>query len=171
MSDGPASLTVAAVDGFDEAQFVATFGAIYEDAPELAVRAWSRRPYGDREGLIDAFVAVAGALDRDATLVLLRAHPELGSRRPMAVASTAEQAAAGLDRMDEQLRAQIAADNARYRERFGFPFIIAVRGLGTADVAAALAARLASTPEAELDTARAEVQKIARIRIEQLVAP
>jgi 2-oxo-4-hydroxy-4-carboxy-5-ureidoimidazoline decarboxylase len=170
MGDAP-PLTIAAVDALERDAFVATFGAVYEDSPALAARAWDAHPFGTRAGLVDAFVGVVEELDDAATLTLLRAHPELGNRGPMAAASTSEQAGAGLDRMDDELRAQIAADNLRYRERFGFPFIIAVRGLDTADIATALAQRLEHAPDVELDEARVQVEKIARLRIEQLVVP
>ncbi|MCU1459920.1 MAG: decarboxylase [Actinomycetia bacterium] len=169
--DGDPPLPIAAVDGFDRGRFVEIFGGVYEDSPELAAAAWAHRPFADRAALVAAFVAAADDLDADATITLLRAHPELGAQGSMAAASTREQASAGLDRMDGELRARVAADNIRYRERFGFPFIIAVRGLTTADIAAAMTERLGHTPDVELAEARTQVQRIARLRVEQLVAP
>ncbi len=163
--------TVAEVDAMDEAAFVAVLGHVYEDSPHLAAAAWSRRPFGSRDALVAAFVAVADELDDDAVLVLLRAHPQLAADRPMAAASVSEQRGAGLRDLDAEARARITAGNAAYLDRFGFPFIIAVKGLGPADVAAAMDARLGNDAAVERATALTQVQRIAALRIEDAVAP
>ena len=72
---------------------------------------------------------------------------------------------------DEQVRREIEVGNARYLERFGFPFIIAVRGLQPADVAAALSERLHHDESEERATSFAQVKRIAELRIAQVVAP
>lgn len=148
-----------------------TFGAVYESSPQLAAAAYSRCPFATRADLIEAFDAAAEGLDDTAALTLLRAHPVLGATGPMAKASQDEQASAGLSDIESDRRERLRIDNARYLESFGFPFIIAVRGLTVDDIDAALTRRLENTVETERATAMAEVRKIAALRIEQLVAP
>jgi 2-oxo-4-hydroxy-4-carboxy-5-ureidoimidazoline decarboxylase len=112
-------------------------------------------------------------LDEAGCLALLCAHPELAA--PAGAALTAdshrEQQSAGLTDLDAQIGERIRSGNARYRERFGFPFIIAVDGLGPADVAAALDERLGHGATEERATALAQVARIAQGRIARIVAP
>ena len=153
----------------DEATFLATYGHVYEDSPELARAVWARGPFADRAALVEAFQAVAAELDDDAVLALLRAHPQLAVKGPMAEASVSEQAGAGLTGEDPVLD-EIRAGNGAYLERFGFPFIIAVKGLGPTEIAAALAERLGHDEATERRTALEQVQRIAALRIEQVDA-
>lgn len=164
------TVTVAALDAMDDAAFVAALGHVYEDSPHLAAAAGVARPFGDRDALVAAFEAVADALDADAGLALLRAHPELGARVAMGDASRSEQTGAGLT-ADDPLVVRIQEQGRAYRERFGFPFIIAVKGLGPADIAAALDRRSAHDESTERAEALRQVQRIARLRIEAAVAP
>ena len=164
-------LSIAAVNALDEAAFVATFGELFEATPSLAAPAHRSTPFTDRAALVAAFQAATATLSDGEVLALLQAHPMLGASGPMAAASVDEQASAGLHGLDHDLRRQIAADNARYLDRFGFPFIIAVRGLGVADIAAALASRLGNPADEERATALEQVRRIAALRLERLVAP
>lgn len=165
------SLTVDEVNGLDEAEFLAVLGHVFEDSPELALSARAAAPFADRAALVAAFQATASQLDEDAVLALLRAHPQLGATKPMAAASVEEQRGAGLSAIEDERRAELAAGNAAYLERFGFPFIIAVRGLTPDDIAAALAERLGHDASEERRTAFEQVQRIAELRIVQAVAP
>jgi len=164
-----AVLTIDDVNALDEDAFVAAFGHVYEDTPVLAASAWRRRPFADCDALEAAFVGATDDLDEDGVLALLRAHPQLAAAAPMAAASIDEQRSAGLASLDDRARDEIRAGNARYRERFGFPFIIAVRGLAPADIAAALTERLGNDQDEERKTALEQVQRIAVLRVGQLV--
>jgi 2-oxo-4-hydroxy-4-carboxy-5-ureidoimidazoline decarboxylase len=164
-----APLTVEAVNAMDRDEFVAAFGHVLEHSPAHAASAWTKSPFADRAAIVDAFVAVLEALDEPDALELLCAHPELGSRRPMATASVTEQAGAGLDRIASEGQRRLDADNRRYRERFGFPFIVAVRGMTSADVAVALAGRLDHDHATERAEALRQVARIAAFRVEEAV--
>lgn len=164
-------LTLDAVNQLDQREFVEAFGAIFEASPHIALDAWARGPFHDRAGLIDAFDRAAAELSDEDALALLRAHPTLGATGPMATASQEEQASAGLSEIEQERRERLRIDNARYLERFGFPFIIAVRGLGVDDIAAALATRVEGLPDAERVTALLQVRKIGALRLEQRVEP
>jgi 2-oxo-4-hydroxy-4-carboxy-5-ureidoimidazoline decarboxylase len=163
--------TIDDVNRFALDGFLATFGQVYESTPALAEAAWGSRPFADRDALVGAFRAAAGRLDGPAVLTLLRAHPELGAGGAMTASSTDEQRSAGFSDLDDQTRVRIVTANSRYYERFGFPFIIAVRGLGLADIAAALDERLGHDAAEEQAAALAQVQRIAELRIIQLVDP
>ena len=172
---GAKLLTVDAVNTFDAPAFAARFGDVAEASPWIAEAAFEARPFADREALVAAFVAVVRAAPRERQLALLRAHPDLAGRAAMAgemaEESRREQAGAGLDRLTAEEFARFHDLNARYRERFGFPFIFAVKGATKEAILAAFEARIDNDAGTERATALANVERILRFRIEDRVAP
>jgi 2-oxo-4-hydroxy-4-carboxy-5-ureidoimidazoline decarboxylase len=165
---------LADVNGLDRAAFVAAFGSVFEHSPWVAEDAAARRPFAGLDDLHGAFAAALRAAPRARQLALIRAHPELAGREAQAGEltreSAREQSSAGLDRLSgEQVRA-LRALNAAYRERFGFPLVICVREHSFASLMAFGAARLGHDAEAEVDVALGEIAKIARLRLEDVVA-
>jgi len=154
--------------------FVARFGGIYEHSPWVAEAVWDAGgppadPDTDPEALADAMAAAVEAAGEAAQLALLRAHPDLAGRLAVAGGLTAdsasEQAGAGLDRCTPQEFAEFQRLNAAYKARFGFPFIIAVRGLDRAAVLEAFRRRLGNDRAAEFREALDQVHRIARLRL------
>lgn len=141
--------------------------ALFEHSPWVEARADAQPSSGDRHADLMAVVAAASDEDR---LALIRAHPELAGKAAidgtLTRASAAEQASAGLDRLTPAEFARFHDLNARYRARFGFPFIICVRLTDKAGILAAMEARLANDPETEIAAAIDEIGKITRLRLE-----
>jgi OHCU decarboxylase len=168
-----ARYTLAELNALDQAGFVAALGWVFEGSPWVAERAWAARPFASRDALHAALVAVVQAARPEEQLALIRAHPDLGTRlgrADLSAASAAEQAGAGLDRLSEAEFARFQDLNARYRERFGFPFIIAVRRHTRASILAAFETRLQHDAATERATALAEIAEIARLRLADVVA-
>jgi OHCU decarboxylase len=119
-------------------------------------------------------MAVVDHATREEQLALIRAHPELLGRlaqaAPLSAQSTREQAGAGLTEASDTELAKLASLNAAYRAKFGFPFILAVRGMGRAQIVARLAERLAHSPEQEFAECLAQIARIARFRLGDLFA-
>ncbi|WP_337187989.1 2-oxo-4-hydroxy-4-carboxy-5-ureidoimidazoline decarboxylase [Phenylobacterium sp.] len=151
-----------------EAAFLARFGAVYEDSPWVAAGVWPDPP-DDLDGLAVAMAAVVDATPVERRLALIRAHPELAGRAKMADASVREQSGAGLDQCSPEEFAAFQRLNAAYGARFGFPFIVAVKGLTRTDILSAFEARLANAPEAEFAGAIAQIHRIARFRLADLL--
>jgi 2-oxo-4-hydroxy-4-carboxy-5-ureidoimidazoline decarboxylase len=149
--------------------FVAALGTIFEGSPWAAARAWRHRPFASLEGLHQAMLAEVSASSRDEQLGLLRAHPDLGTRARITGASAGEQAGAGLDRLTPAEFERLRALNTAYREKFGFPFLFAVKGSTKDDVLATLAARLPATVDDEFAEALRQVSRIAWFRLQDLV--
>ena len=168
-------LTIDAVNALDAAVFTARFGDVAEASPWVAEAAFASRPFPDRKALVEAFAGAVRTAPRAAQLALLRAHPDLAGRAAMAgeVAeeSQREQAGAGLDRLTAGEFARFHELNTRYRERFGFPFIFAVKGATKEAILAAFEARVGNDAETERAAALANVEHILRFRIEDRVAP
>ncbi|PZQ63969.1 MAG: 2-oxo-4-hydroxy-4-carboxy-5-ureidoimidazoline decarboxylase [Phenylobacterium zucineum] len=149
-------------------EFLSRFGHVYETSPWVAEGVWPDPPT-DLDGLATAMAAVVDAAPRERRLALIRAHPELASRTKMAEASVQEQAGVGLDQCSAGEFAAFQRLNAAYNARFGFPFIFAVKGATRADILAAFEARLHNDPETEFQTAIAQIHRIARFRLADLL--
>jgi OHCU decarboxylase len=159
------------VSDLSHAGFVARFGPVYEASPWVAEGVWPAVEAGgldDPAALAAAMRAEVDAAPREMKLALIRAHPELASRARMAEASVKEQSGAGLDQCSAAEFAEFQRLNGAYNSRFGFPFIVAVKGLTRADILAAFAARLANDTDTEFATAMAQIHRIAGFRLADL---
>ncbi len=166
-------LTIDALRHMDRTRFVAAFGAIFEHSPWVAEGAWEAGPFETLEALHDAMMQVCRVAPRERRLALIRAHPDLAGKAAVAGAMTAEsteeQAGAGLDRLTPEEFARFQDLNESYKAKFGFPFVLAVKGHDKTSTLEAFAERLANTAEAEFDRALEEIGRIARFRLGQAV--
>jgi 2-oxo-4-hydroxy-4-carboxy-5-ureidoimidazoline decarboxylase len=162
-------MTLDELNASDRDGFVAALGAIFEDSPWAAERTWRHRPFASVEALHRAMRVEVSASSREEQLALLRAHPDLGTRARMTHASAGEQAGAGLDRLTPDEFDRLRQLNAAYREKFGFPFLFAVKGSTKHQVLAALEARLPAAPDDEFEEALRQVFRIAWFRLQDAV--
>ena len=165
---------LASVNTMDRPQFVATLGPAFEHSPWVAQGAWSARPFASVAALHAAMLAVVTSAPADTQLAFLRAHPELAGKEAQASTLTdesqLEQASAGLNALSRDEMAEMQRLNAAYRERHGFPFIIAARRHGKAQIFAELRRRLGEDSATERSEALAQIARISRLRVEALVA-
>ena len=168
-----ASLTLDQLNGLDRAAFVRTLGLVFERAPWVAENAWPARPFGSVDALHAAMCEVVRRASRDEQRALIAGHPDLAGKAAragaMTASSVAEQASAGLDRLDDAEFERFDRLNRAYRERFGFPFVIAVRRHDKTGMLAAFERRLGHTEEQEIAEAVAQIFEIARLRIDAIV--
>jgi 2-oxo-4-hydroxy-4-carboxy-5-ureidoimidazoline decarboxylase len=162
-------MTLDELNASNRDSFIAALGSIFEASPWAAQRAWPHRPFASLDALHRAMIAEVSASSRDEQLALLRAHPDLGTRAGMTRASAGEQAGAGLDRLTPDEFDRLRQLNTAYRDKFGFPFLLAVKGSTKHDVLAALAARLPATPDEEFAEAMRQVFRIAWFRLQDAV--
>ena len=154
--------------------FVAQLAGIFEHSPWIPERAWAARPFASIDTLHAAMLAVLDAASAEEKLGLIRAHPELAGKEAAAgtltAASTGEQRGAGLDQCSADELARLRQLNAAYQARFGFPFVIAVKGLSRYQIMDAVETRLAHDVATEFQTCLTEIGKIARFRLDALLA-
>lgn len=150
-------------------EFVAILGDTFENSPWVAEKAYAERPFSSLDELHRAMCVVVAAADPDAQLALIRAHPDLAGKAALAgeltAASSGEQAGAGLGGLTAAEYARFHALNDAYRARFGFPFVLAVKGHTKTSILAAFETRLTHDPDAERSAALAEIYRIARFRL------
>jgi 2-oxo-4-hydroxy-4-carboxy-5-ureidoimidazoline decarboxylase len=160
---------LAELNACDLPRFLEVCGPLYEHSPWVAERAFARRPFASREALHAALVAAVAAAAAEEQLALIRAHPDLVGRLAregrLTAASTAEQAAAGLDTVTAAEATAFERFNQDYRDRFGFPFVICARENRKDAILAAFPLRLAHSADEERATALAEIGKIGRLRL------
>ena len=147
---------------------------LYEHSPWIAERALRRRPFASLAQLKRAMVEVLAEAGRDAQVALIRAHPELAGKamvsKTLTAESTNEQTTSGLTNCSPQEFAHIQQLNADYNAKFGWPFILAVRGprgtgLSRAEIVATFARRLDNHPDYELAECLRNIHRIAEIRL------
>lgn len=160
----------------EKADFVAKFGGIFEHSPWIAERAWELElgPAHDTPaGLHNALARMFRSATEAERLGVLTAHPDLAGKlaaaKRLTAESTAEQASAGLDALTDAERARFTELNTAYVARHGFPFIIAVRDNTKASILAAFETRLNNDRATEFTTACAQVERIARLRLEDML--
>ena len=158
------------------ADFVGRFGGVFEHSPWITERAFDQGLPTDCDhatGLHGALCGVFRAASQAERLAVLRAHPDLAGRLALAGDltddSTREQASAGLDCLTREELARFTKLNDAYQQKFGFPFIMAVKGRSKGEILAAFETRIENDSETEFETACGEVERIALLRLEDLV--
>jgi OHCU decarboxylase len=166
-------MKIAALNTMDRAAFVAALGGIFERSPWVAERAFDARPVAGAHALHAAMMAAVRSAPADLRLSLLRAHPELAGkaavRGELTIDSTSEQSGAGLDRCSPEEFARLTALNAAYNAKFGFPFILAVKGYDRAGILREFARRVEHDRDTEYEEALAQIARITRFRLEALL--
>jgi 2-oxo-4-hydroxy-4-carboxy-5-ureidoimidazoline decarboxylase len=159
-------MTIADLNSLERADFVSAIGWVFEHSSWVAERAWMMRPFADAQALHRAMVDQVERLLPEEQLALLRAHPDLGTRARVSEASSMEQAGAGLDQLTQAEFERLRVLNEAYRDKFGFPFLLAVKGSTKHDILDALERRVQSSREEEYLVALDQVYRIARFRLE-----
>ncbi|HSF93952.1 MAG TPA: 2-oxo-4-hydroxy-4-carboxy-5-ureidoimidazoline decarboxylase [Thermohalobaculum sp.] len=154
------------------AEFLAAFGSVYEHSPWIAEAAADAGLGADADtaaGLAACLASVVDGAPPATKLALLRAHPDLAGKLALAGemtdSSVSEQASAGLDRCSPAELARFQELNDAYVGKFGFPFILAVRGYQRAEILEIFARRLENSPEVEFAEALRQVNRVASLRI------
>jgi len=166
-------MTLAELNARDRRGFVVALGGVFEDSPWVAEAAWPRHPFTTLDTLYRAMVDAVRGAGEDAQLALIRAHPELAGkaavRGRLTAHSKAEQSGAGLNQCSPQEFARLQELNRAYNAKFGFPFIIAVKGLDRAAIIERFAERLERDRATEFEEALQQIARIAWLRLEALV--
>lgn len=167
------TITMNELNGLAPQDFVRVLGSIFEHSPWVAEGVVQQRPFTDIAALHLAMAQCIEEAGHEAQLRLILAHPELAGkaavRGELTAESSAEQAGAGLDNCSPEEFATLTALNQAYREKFGFPFILAVRGYDRTGIIEQFQRRLGLAPEAEMAESLAQIYKIGRLRLDSLI--
>ncbi len=160
-----------------EQDFVDCFGGVYEHSPWIAVAVWRDgldESHDDVDGLADALAATVDRADAELRLNLINAHPDLAGRAAVSgeltPESTAEQANAGIDQCTTEEFSLFQDMNEKYKSKFGFTFVMAVKGSNRHKILDAFRRRVQNDPEVEFTQAIQEIHEIARLRLAEIAA-
>lgn len=166
-------MTLDSLNRADPDAFVAALGGIFEHSPWVAEQVVAHRPFASIQALHAAMCAAVAAAGHERQMALIRAHPQLAGkaaiRGELTESSTNEQRGAGLDQCSPEQFAEITRLNADYDARFGFPFILAVKGHTRDSIIANMRARIGHDRDAEIAEALKQIERIAGFRLEALV--
>ena len=167
-------MNISALNACDRASFVNALGAIFEHSPWVVDSAWCRRPFAAADDLMAAMLAVIEAASDNEKLALIRRHPDLAGKAARAGAltehSASEQAGVCLDQLSDEEYGRFHRLNDAYKARFGFPFVIAVRGHNRETILAEFATRLQNDQGSEIAEALHNIGLIAQFRLEGMLA-
>ena len=153
-------------------EFIRIVGPVFEHSPWIAEAAWPKRPFASVEALHATLCEIVRAASEEKQLALIRAHPDLVGKLALAGQltreSTGEQASAGLDRLTAEEVELFQQNNAAYKEKFGFPFIICARLNKKEAILNGFKVRLNNSREQEIQAALVEIFKIAELRLRDL---
>ncbi len=170
-----ARLSLEQLNSSSQEEFTALLDGTYEHSPWIASQAWERRPFTSLAALKRALVAAVRSSSREAQLGLICAHPELAGKamvaKTLTAESTHEQGKAGLTACTAEEFARIQDLNGAYNKKFGFPFILAVRGprgtgLNKQQIISTFERRLGNHPDFEFAEALRNIHRIAEIRLD-----
>ena len=164
--------TIEQLNKVDLAEFIRIVGPVFEHSPWIAEMTWAQQPFDTIEQLHQALCDSVRTAGHEQQLALVRAHPDLVGRAALAGTltreSTGEQASAGLNALTPEEIALFQKQNAAYRAKFGFPFVICARLNKKEAILAGFEKRLKNSPEQEIQTALEEIFKIAELRLRDL---
>ena len=166
-------MTLTDLNARDHKGFVLALERIFENSRWVAEGAWSKHPFASFDALYRALVDAMRGAGEAAQLALIRAHPQLAGQAAasgeLTRDSRAEQSSAGLDRCSAEELARLRELNSAYEAKFGFPFILAVKGLDRAAILARFTARLEHDRATEFEEALQQIERIAWLRLQAII--
>jgi 2-oxo-4-hydroxy-4-carboxy-5-ureidoimidazoline decarboxylase len=163
------SYTIAELNQLSQDAFVEAIGSVYEHTPSIAAQVWMSRPFQDVVHLHQTMATLIEHMEPTQQLALIQAHPDLGSKAKMADASVKEQSGVGLDRLSSEEFDRFQRLNQAYRDKFGFPFIVAVKNHTKESILDEFDRRLQNSVEQEMSQALAEINQIAQFRLNDII--
>ncbi|WP_204102486.1 MULTISPECIES: 2-oxo-4-hydroxy-4-carboxy-5-ureidoimidazoline decarboxylase [Spirulina sp. CCY15215] len=163
------SYSLSELNQMSQETFTNVLADIFEQTPSIAAKTWESRPFQSVNDLHQKMVFVMDRLSPEEQLVLRRSHPDLGSKARMAEASVQEQKGVGLDCLSPEEFQRFNDLNQAYREKFGFPFLIAVKNHTKTSIIEAFECRLKNDSQTEQKLALREISQIAFFRLQDII--
>ena len=159
------------IDKLSETEFTEVFGNIFENASWIAKKLYSQKPFKNFQDLSEKMISIFDKADNESKLKILNSHPDLADKTKigsLTLDSNKEQSNAGLDRCTEEEFNEFKNLNLEYKKKFGFPFIIAVKGKSKKEILLNFKKRISYNKKIEYEEAIIQVKQIASLRIDEL---
>ena len=159
------------IDKLTETEFTEVFGNIFENASWIAVRLYKQKPFYNFNNLSEKMISIFENSDNQSKLKILNSHPDLANKTKISSLtpdSNKEQTNAGLDQCTEEEFNEFNNLNLKYKNMFGFPFILAVMGKSKLEILTNFKKRILSNKQNEFNEAVKQVKLIANLRLNEL---
>ena len=158
------------INKLSQSEFIKVFANIFESTEWIAKELYNQKPFSNFEELSSKILSIFETATKEKQLKILNAHPDLASKTKINLLtpdSLKEQTSVGLDQCTEEEFNEFGKLNDSYK-KFGFPFILAVKGKTKIEILNNFKKRISSDPETEFDEAIKQVKLIASLRLEEL---
>ena len=159
------------INKLSQSEFVKVFANIFENASWIAKDLYNKKPFKDFADLSQKMLSIFSTTTKENQLKILRAHPDLADRTKIGLLtpeSKKEQSNAGLDQCSEKEFKEFKDLNDKYKKKFGFPFILAVKGKNKLEILNNFRQRISYDIDVEFNEAKKQVKKIASLRLNEI---
>ena len=157
------------VNNLNKSDFISIFGNVFEKTEWIAEKTYALKPFNNFEELFSRMMEIFESSKKENHLEILNAHPDLAIEKKLTDDSKKEQNSANLNQCSEEEFKEFKELNKRYKKKFGFPFIIAVKGKNRQEILVNFRKRIINTIDLELEEAKQQVKKIATFRLREII--
>ena len=162
--------TIDNINGLNKSEFLSIFGNVFEKTESVALKVFELKPFKDSDDIISKMLKIYEEYDRDKILQILNSHPELAIEKKLTNESKLEQSSANLNECSEEEFEEFKKLNLEYKTKFGFPFIIAVKGKNKNEILVNFRERIQNDLNKEFLEAKNQVKKIASFRLKDILS-
>ena len=162
--------TIDNINGLNKSEFLLIFGNVFEKTESVALKVFDLKPFKDFDDIVSNMLKIYEEYDRDKILEILNSHPELAIEKKLTIDSKLEQTSANLNECSEEEFKEFRKLNIEYKTKFGFPFIIAVKGKNKNEILVNFRERIKNDLNKEFFEAKIQVKKIASFRLEDILS-
>ena len=160
------------IDKFNKlskAEFISIFGNIFEKTEWIAERCYESKPYNNLDELVSKMMKIFENSEKEKHLEILNSHPDLAVEKKLTEDSKNEQKNASLNQCNDAEFIEFKKLNEEYKKKFGFPFIIAVKGKNKEEILNSFRQRITNNINLEFEEAKKQVKKIASFRLSEII--
>ena len=160
------------IDKFNKlskAEFISIFGNIFEKTEWIAERCYESKPYNNLDELVSKMMKIFENIEKERHLEILNSHPDLAVEKKLTEDSKNEQKNASLNQCTDEEFIEFKKLNEEYKKKFGFPFIIAVKGKNKEEILNSFRQRITNNINLEFEEAKKQVKKIASFRLGEII--
>ena len=156
------------LNNLNQGKFISLFGVIFEKTQWIAEKLFELKPFNNKDDLINKMIKIYESSSKDEILNILRSHPKLAVEKKLTEHSNQEQSRANLKNCTQEEFDEFTKLNSEYEKKFGFPFIMAVKGKDKIEILNNFRQRINNNIEFEFEESKKQVKKIALFRLEEL---
>ena len=162
--------TIDNINDLNKSEFLSIFGNVFEKTESVALKVFELKPFKDSDDIVSKMLKIYEEYDRDKILQILNSHPELAIEKKLTDESKLEQTSANLNECSEEEFEEFKKLNLEYNTKFGFPFIIAVKGKNKNEILVNFRERIQNDLNKEFLEAKNQVKKIASFRLKDILS-